>query len=86
MPITSPRRDEENYEGNVFSQWDAGSFLSPWKGMKRVTTKFDGRFNMGCCKLNSASNWYLARGSEKYFEILDKRLELGEKALLRYNF
>ena len=49
--------------------------------------KFDGRFNMGVVSLNLPQIGILARGSEeKYFEILDKRLELAEKALmLRYN-
>ena len=42
---------------------------------------------MGVVSLNLPQIAILARGSEeKYFEILDKRLELAEKALLlRYN-
>ena len=55
--------------------------------MKKVNYKFDGRFNMGVVSLNLPQIGILARGSEeRYFEILDKRLELAEKALLlRYN-
>ena len=62
------------------------SFLSPWKDAEG-NYKFDGRFNMGVVSLNLPQIGILARGSEeKYFEILDKRLELAEKALmLRYN-
>ena len=77
---------KENYEGNVFSPMGCRSFLSPWKDEKG-NYKFDGRFNMGVVSLNLPQIGILARGSEeKYFEILDKRLELAEKALLlRYN-
>ena len=61
------------------------SFLSPWKD-ENGEYKFDGRFNIGVVSLNLPQIGILARGSEeRYFEILDKRLELAEKALmLRY--
>ena len=82
----SAKKMKENYEGNVFSPMGCRSFLSPWKDEKG-NYKFDGRFNMGVVSLNLPQIGILARGSEeKYFEILDKRLELAEKALLlRYN-
>ena len=82
----SAKKMKENYEGNVFSPMGCRSFLSPWKDAEG-NYKFDGRFNMGVVSLNLPQIGILARGSEeKYFEILDKRLELAEKALmLRYN-
>ena len=82
----SAKKMKENYEGNVFSPMGCRSFLSPWKD-ENGNYKFDGRFNMGVVSLNLPQIGILARGSEeKYFEILDKRLELAEKALLlRYN-
>ena len=49
--------------------------------MHKAIINFDGRFNMGVVSLNLPQIGILARGSEeKYFEILDKRLELAEKA------
>jgi len=82
----SAKKMKENYEGNVFSPMGCRSFLSPWQD-EQGNYKFDGRFNMGVVSLNLPQIGILARGSEeKYFEILDKRLELAEKALmLRYN-
>ncbi len=73
-------------KGMYLVQWVA--VLSYLLGrMKKGNYKFDGRFNMGVVSLNLPQIGILARGSEeKYFEILDKRLELAEKALLlRYN-
>lgn len=81
----SAKKMKENYEGNVFSPMGCRSFLSPWKDSEGHY-KFDGRFNMGVVSLNLPQIGILARGDEtKFFEILDKRLELAEKALmLRY--
>ena len=75
----------ENYEGQVFPCMGCRSFLSPWKD-ENGEYKFDGRFNICVVSLNLPQISILARGSEeRYFEILDKRLELAEKALmLRY--
>ncbi|MBS5378868.1 MAG: anaerobic ribonucleoside-triphosphate reductase, partial [Veillonella sp.] len=81
----SAKKMKENYSGNVFSPMGCRSFLSPWKD-ENGEYKFDGRFNIGVVSLNLPQIGILARGSEeRYFEILDKRLELAEKALmLRY--
>ena len=82
----SAKKMRELYEGNVFSPMGCRSFLSPWKN-KEGKYVWDGRFNMGVVSLNLPQIGILARGDEKkFFEILDKRLELCRKALmLRYN-
>lgn len=82
----SAKKMKENYEGNVFSPMGCRAFLSPWKNEKGEYV-FDGRFNMGVVSLNLPQIGILARHSEqRFFEILDKRLDLVEKALLlRYD-
>lgn len=78
----SAKKMKEIYEGNVFSPMGCRAFLSPWKNEKGEYV-FDGRFNMGVVSLNLPQIGILARHSEKrFFEILDKRLKLVEKALL----
>ncbi len=78
----SAKKMKENYEGNVFSPMGCRSFLSPWKD-ENGNYKFDGRFNMGVVSLNLPQIGILANGSEeKFFELLDKRLEIAKKALL----
>ena len=78
----SAKKMRENYEGNVFSPMGCRSFLSPWKNEKGEYV-FDGRFNMGVVSINLPQIGILARGSEeRFFEIMDKRLELAKKALL----
>ena len=61
------------------------AFLPPWKNSKGQY-QFEGRFNMGACSLNLPQIAILAGGDEsKFFEILDKRLELVKRVgLLRY--
>lgn len=82
----SAKKMKELYEGNVFSPMGCRSFLSPWKD-KNGIYKFDGRFNMGVVSLNLPQIAILANHSEeKFFEILEKRLELAKRALLlRYD-
>ena len=82
----SAKKMREIYEGNVFSPMGCRSFLSPWKN-KEGKYVWDGRFNMGVVSINLPQIGILARGDEeKFFEILDKRLELCHKALLlRYD-
>uniref|UniRef100_UPI00402AF08D anaerobic ribonucleoside-triphosphate reductase n=1 Tax=Veillonella magna TaxID=464322 RepID=UPI00402AF08D len=78
----SAKKMKEIYEGNVFSPMGCRSFLSPWKNEKGEYV-FDGRFNMCVVSINLPQIGILARGNEdKFFEILDKRLKLVEKALL----
>lgn len=82
----SAKKMRETYEGNVFSPMGCRSFLTPWKD-ENGNYKFDGRFNMGVVSINLPQMAILAQGNEdKFFEIMDKRLELCKKALLlRYN-
>ncbi len=82
----SAKKMRENYEGNVFSPMGCRAFLSPWKD-ERGEYRFEGRFNIGVCTINLPQIGILAHGDEqKFFEILDKRLELVRRAcLLRYD-
>lgn len=82
----SAKKMRDNYEGNVFAPMGCRAFLSPWKD-KDGNYKFDGRFNMGVVSLNLPQIAIVSGGDEeKFFEILDKRLDLCRKAcLLRYD-
>ena len=76
----SAKKMKEIYEGNVFSPMGCRSFLSPWKD-EDGNYKFDGRFNMGVVSLNLPQIGILADGDEeKFFQILEKRLELCKKS------
>lgn len=81
----SAKKMRENYEGNVFSPMGCRAFLSPYKDEKGRYI-FDGRFNIGVCTINLPQIGILARGDEnKFFEILNKRLELVKRVgVLRY--
>ena len=82
----SAKKMKEIYEGNVFAPMGCRSFLSPWKNEKGEYV-FNGRFNIGVVSLNLPQIGILAQGKEDtFFEILEKRLGLVEKALLfRYD-
>ena len=78
----SEKKMKEIYEGNVFSPMGCRSFLSPWKDEKG-NYKWEGRFNQGVVSINLPQIGILAEGNEeKYFEILDERLELCKEALM----
>ncbi|MFM1515639.1 anaerobic ribonucleoside-triphosphate reductase [Helcococcus ovis] len=78
----SAKKMKELYEGNVFGPMGCRSFLSPWKD-KDGNYQFDGRFNMGVVSLNLPQIAILSnQNEEKFFEILEKRLELAKRALL----
>lgn len=81
----SAKKMKTNYEGNVFSPMGCRAFLPPWKNSKGQY-QFEGRFNMGACSLNLPQIAILAGGDEsKFFEILEKRLELVKRVgILRY--
>lgn len=81
----SAKKMRANYEGNVFSPMGCRAFLPPYKDQKS-NYKFEGRFNMGACSINLPQIGILAGGSEeKFFEILEKRLDLVKRVgLLRY--
>ena len=78
----SAKKMKEIYEGNVFAPMGCRSFLSPWKNDQGEYV-FNGRFNIGVVSLNLPQIGILAQGKEDvFFEILEKRLDLAEKALL----
>ena len=78
----SAKKMKEIYEGNVFAPMGCRSFLSPWKN-DRGEYVFNGRFNIGVVSLNLPQIGILSQGKEDvFFDILEKRLGLAEKALL----
>ncbi len=82
----SAKKMRENYEGNVFSPMGCRSFLSTWKD-KDGKYKFEGRFNQGVVSLNLPQIGIISRGDEqKFWRLLDERLELCYEALMcRHN-
>ena len=82
----SAKKMRENYEGNVFSPMGCRSFLSPWKD-ENGSYKFEGRFNQGVVSINLPQVAIIANGDEnKFWKLLDERLELCKKALMcRHN-
>ena len=74
------------YEGNVFSPMGCRSFLSPWKD-EEGNYKFEGRFNQGVVSLNLPQIGIVAEGDEeKFWDLLDNRLNLCFEALMcRHN-
>ena len=78
----SAKKMKENYEGNVFSPMGCRSFLSPWKDEKG-NYKFEGRFNQGVVALNLPQIGIIAGGDEeKFWSLLDERLDLCYEALM----
>ena len=78
----SAKKMKENYEGNVFSPMGCRSFLSPWKD-EEGNYKFEGRFNQGVVSLNLPQIGIIADGDEeKFWKVLDERLELCKEALM----
>lgn len=78
----SAKKMRENYEGNVFSPMGCRSFLSPWKD-ENGNYQFEGRFNQGVVSINLPQVAIIADGDEeKFWEILDERLELCKEALM----
>ena len=82
----SAKKMREQYEGNVFSMMGCRSFLSPWKD-ENGNYKFEGRGNMGVVSLNLPQIALIANGDEeKFWKILDERLELCFRAsMFRYS-
>lgn len=72
----------EQFDGNVFPCMGCRSFLSPWKD-KNGEYKFYGRFNRGVVTINLVDAALSAKGNEeRFWEILDERLELCKEALI----
>lgn len=78
----SAKKMRENYEGNVFSCMGCRSFLSPWKD-ENGNYKWEGRFNQGVVSINLPQIGIIAKGDdEKFWSLLDERLELCREALM----
>ena len=78
----SAKKMRENYEGNVFSPMGCRSFLSPWKD-ENGNYKFEGRFNQGVVSINLPQIGIIAEGDEeKFWKLLDERLEICKEALM----
>lgn len=78
----SAKKMREVYENNVFSPMGCRSFLSPWKDANG-NYKFEGRFNQGVVSINLPQVAIVANGDEnKFWKLLDERLELCYKALM----
>ena len=78
----SAKKMRENYEGNVFSPMGCRSFLSPWKD-ENGNYKFEGRFNQGVVSINLPQIGIIANNDEdKFWKLLDERLELCKEALM----
>ncbi len=78
----SAKKMRENYEGNVFSPMGCRSFLSPWKD-EEGNYKFEGRFNQGVVSLNIPQIAIIAdKDEEKFWKLMDERLELCFEALM----
>ena len=78
----SAKKMRENYQGNVFSPMGCRSFLSSWKD-ENGNYKFEGRFNQGVVSINLPQVAIVADGNEdKFWKLLDERLELCKEALM----
>ena len=78
----SAKKMRENYSGNVFSPMGCSNFLSPWKD-ENGEYKFEGRFNQGIVSINLPQIAITSEGDEnRFFELLEERLELCYEALM----
>lgn len=78
----SAKEMRKNYEGNVFSPMGCRSFLSPFKD-ENGNYKFEGRFNQGVVSINLPQVAIVAeKNEEKFWSLLDERLELCREALM----
>ena len=78
----SAKKMRETYEGNVFSPMGCRSFLSPWKD-ENGKYKFEGRFNQGVVSINLPQVGILSgRDEDRFWALLDERLELCREALM----
>ena len=72
----------KNYEGNTFPPMGCRSHLSPWKD-ENGNYKWYGRFNQGVISLNLVQVALTAnKDMDKFWEVLDERLELCKEALM----
>ena len=82
----SAKMMRKNYEGETFPPMGCRSHLSPWKD-GNGNYKWYGRFNQGVISLNLVQVALTAnKDMDKFWEILDERLELCKEALMvRHN-
>lgn len=72
----------QNYDGEVFPCMGCRSFLSPWKD-ENGKYKWYGRFNQGVVTISLADVGLSAdKDMDKFWKILDERLELCYEALM----
>ncbi|RDY23331.1 anaerobic ribonucleoside-triphosphate reductase [Romboutsia maritimum] len=76
----------KNYEGEAFPPMGCRSHLSPWKD-ENGDYKWYGRFNQGVISLNLVQVALTAnKNMDKFWQILDERLDLCKEALMvRHN-
>ena len=78
----SAKKLKENYDGQVFSPMGTRHFLPLWKDEKGKY-KFEGRFNQGIVSINLPQIGIIAKSDEeKFWKLLDERLELCKEALM----
>ena len=78
----SEKKMKELKEGNCFPVMGCRSCLSPWKD-ENGEYKWEGRFNQGVVSINLPQIGILAKGNEeKFWKLLDERLELCYEALM----
>ena len=82
----SAKMMRKNYEGETFPPMGCRSHLSPWKN-ENGNYKWYGRFNQGVISLNLVQVALTAnKDMNKFWEVLDERLELCKEALMvRHN-
>ncbi len=82
----SAKKMREHYQGNVFSPMGCRSFLAPWKNGHGLY-QFEGRFNQGVVSINLPQIGILSgRDENKFWFLLEERLQLCFQALMcRHN-
>ena len=78
----SAKKSRENYEGQVFCPMGTRHFLSLWKN-ENGKYILDGRFNQGVVSINLPQIGIIAKNDEdKFWKLLEERLELCKEALM----
>ena len=77
----------ETHNGNVYSPMGCRSFLTDWIDPDTGKYRYEGRFNQGVVSLNLPQIGILSgRDEDKFWKLLDERLELCYEALMcRHN-
>lgn len=77
----------ETHNGNVYSPMGCRSFLTDWIDPDTNSYRYEGRFNQGVVSLNLPQIGILSgQDEEKFWKLLDERLELCYEALMcRHN-